>query len=76
MKTCKKKNPLKVIKMNKEDFVSCENLEKKITNRKVSESGDKINLLATRQIKLYRTNPFSIFMNNTLSVDNFVEVLS
>lgn len=60
--------------MNKEDFLSCENLEKKITNRKVSESGDKINWLATRQIKLYRSNPFSIFMNNSLSVDNFVEV--
>ncbi|KAF0683858.1 Serine/threonine-protein phosphatase, partial [Aphis craccivora] len=74
MKTCKKKNPLKVIKMNKEDFVSTENLEKKITNRKVSESGDKINWLATRQIKLYRSKPFSIFMNSTLSVDNFVEV--
>lgn len=74
MKTCKKKNPLKVIKMNKEDFVSTENLEKKITNRKVSESGDKINWLATRQIKLYRSKPFSIFMNSNLSVDNFVEV--
>lgn len=74
MMTCKKKNPLKVIKMNKEDFVSSENLEKKITNRKVSVSGDKINWLATRQIKLCRSNPFSIFMNNTLSVDNFIEV--
>jgi len=27
MKNCKKKNPIKVIKMNKEDFVNSENLE-------------------------------------------------
>lgn len=40
--------------MNKEDFVSSENVEKKIINRKVSVSEDKINWLATRQIKLFR----------------------
>lgn len=45
------KTPLHVIKMNNEHFVSSENLEKKITNRKVSVSGDKINWHATRQIK-------------------------
>lgn len=74
MMTCRKKNPLKVIKMNKEDFVSSENLEKKVTNRKISVSGDKINWLATRQIKLCRSYPFSFFMNNTLSDNNFTEV--
>jgi hypothetical protein len=35
--------------MNDEDFVGSEMLEKKITNRKVSVSGDKINWLQTRQ---------------------------
>jgi len=49
--------------MNDEDFVSSEILEKKITNRKVSISGDKINWLQIRQIKLCRNHPFSLFVS-------------
>lgn len=59
MRTCKKKNPLIVTQMNDEDFVSSEMLEKKTTNRKVSISGDKINWLQARKIKLCRNHPFS-----------------
>jgi len=69
-----KKNPLIVNQTNDEDFVSSERLEKKITNRKVSVSGDKINWLQTRRIKLCRSHPFSLFMSQTLSDENFIEI--
>lgn len=74
MRTCKKKNPLMVIQMNDEDFVSSEMLEKKTTNRKVSVSGDKINWLQARRIKLCRNQPFSLLMSTTLSDENFLEI--
>lgn len=34
MEKCKKKNPLTVVRMRNEDFVSSYNVEKQITNRK------------------------------------------
>jgi len=60
--------------MNDEDFISSEMLKKNITNRKVKVSGDKINWLQTRQIKLCRSHPFSLFMSQTLSDKNFIEI--
>lgn len=36
MRTCRKKNALIVTQINDNDFISTENLEKKIINRKVS----------------------------------------
>ncbi|KAL4083711.1 hypothetical protein QTP88_029027 [Uroleucon formosanum] len=74
MRTCKKKNPLMVIQMNDEDFVSSEMLEKKSTNRKVSVSGDKINWLQVRRIKLCRNQPFSLLMSTTLLDENFLKI--
>lgn len=57
-----KKNEPKftVIKMEKKDFFSCEQLENAITNRKVTTSKEKVEWLNIQKIINIRTNPFDI----------------
>ncbi|XP_022816992.1 uncharacterized protein LOC111349897 [Spodoptera litura] len=64
IKTCTKKTPLVPVKMEKEDFVSTEKLEKNITNRKLFVNKLKVNWLRTKHIQLRKDNVHSIFMRS------------
>lgn len=62
MKICKKKNPLQVIRMNKQHFLSTKHIEKKIVNRKICTNKNKVNWLKTKQILLKKEDPYLITM--------------
>lgn len=64
IKTCTKKTPLVPIKMEKEDFVSTEKLEKNITNRKMFINKVKVNWLKTKHIQIRKDNVHSVFMSS------------
>lgn len=53
-----------VVEMNREDFLSCAQLEKIITNRKKSIDGSKINWLKFQKITNMRSNPFDLMVEN------------
>lgn len=73
-KTCKKKKPLQVYKMQKIDFYSIEKIEKNIMNRKKFTDKSKVNWLSTKEIKIEKDKMFSIFMRSSLEED-FKELL-
>lgn len=62
MKTCRKKNPFVVTKMDGADFVSVSNLEKNIVNRKVGDGGEKVNWLHIKSIRLEKNQPFLLIV--------------
>lgn len=62
METCRKKNSLLVHRMKKEEFVGTEDLEKLIVNCKKDTNQSKINWLKTRDIRISKDHPFSIYM--------------
>lgn len=73
MKTCRKANPLRVIKMDSQNFWSTEKLEKNITNRKTTIDKNKINWLKIRKIMLKKNKLYSFFMATEPDGD-YVEV--
>ena len=70
MKDCRKKRtfPIVVYGMKKEDFVSTKKLEKEIVNRKKTCSGEAINWLHIREIKLIKEERFSIFIKTVHNI--------
>lgn len=52
MLSCKSRNPFAVCELQMEDFLSTEDIEKVISNRKKYIEVEKINWLSTREIKL------------------------
>lgn len=62
MKECRKKNPLIVTELTSKEFFGTSLIEKSITNRKVSVDGEKINWLTIRSIKITKTEPLSLFI--------------
>ena len=57
--------PFQVVEMFKEDFLSTKELEKTITNRKVTVDKLKLNWLNMRQIQVRRSDPASLFFRDT-----------
>ncbi|KAJ2940817.1 hypothetical protein O0L34_g5819 [Tuta absoluta] len=66
MKHCKQKKPMRVHRMQKNDFVSSSKLESLVTNRKKAVDGSKISWLKTKEIVLKKEDMFSIFMRPDL----------
>lgn len=69
IENCKKHNRFVVHVMESEDFLSTEDIEKQITNRKVSIDNSKISWLKTKVIKLDKEKPYSIFLKETHSLE-------
>lgn len=61
----KKHNPFEVIDMNSEDFFSTQDIEKQITNRKISIDKNKVSWLKTKVIKIEKDKAFSIFLKES-----------
>ena len=74
MKDCRKKRLIVVYRMKKEDFVSTKKLEKEIVNRKKTCSGEAINWLHIREIKLIKEERFSIFIKTVHKNDEYKEI--
>lgn len=74
IKRCRKKNPLRVSKMAKEDFVGTSNQEKAITNRKHCVEGEKVNWLTFKVVQVRKSDPLSLFIKTDLQEENFVEI--
>lgn len=74
MKTCRKKNPITVNFMEKEDFISTRKIEKEITNRKKSVLENKINWLRMKQIKIVKDKPYSIFIKSDYEGNTYEEI--
>lgn len=72
--SCKKNSKFVVTEMNKDDFYSVENIEKAIANRKVFETGDKVNWLNTRVIKIEKEKPYSIFLKHSHVGNDYKEL--
>lgn len=70
IKKCKRKNPLQVYRMQKNDFMSTKVLEKNTTNRKLFITKEKVNWLKTKQILINKENKFDIFMK-TIDKEHF-----
>jgi len=64
MKNCRRKKPFVVTKMEKTDFLSSAQLEKSVTNRKKDVSGNPINWLNFRQVKLLKEEPDHIYISS------------
>lgn len=50
--------------MKKEDFFSSERMEIAITNRKISNTGEKVNWLNIQKVINNRLSPFDLFIEN------------
>lgn len=61
----KKNNPIEVIDMGSEDFFSTQDMEKQITNRKVSVEKNKVSWLKAKVIKIEKSKPFSVFLKDS-----------
>ena len=60
--------------MKKEDFVSTKKLENEIVNRKKTCSGEAINWLHIREIKLIKEESLSIFIKTVHNTDEHKEI--
>lgn len=74
MKNCRKKQPLVVTEMLSKDFFGISNVEKNITNRKISVNGEKINWLTIRSIKITKDEPFLLYIQQNSFDDPIQEV--
>lgn len=74
MRKCRKKNKLIVTKMEKEDFLGTNSLEKQIVNRKKDVTGNTVSWLKTREIEINRQNPWSIILRQCFDSANGQEV--
>lgn len=57
----RKKNPFKIICMDKNDFFSTNNLEKNITHRKIDIDKSKVEWLKIQWLRFFSEMPFKIF---------------
>lgn len=71
MNNARKKKPFRVTSMSSNDFLSTENLESAITNRKMTETKAKVNWLHLRQIKLETNEPYKLFVKTDFSQDEY-----
>lgn len=60
--------------MTKEHFISCEKLEKSVTNRKKGSGGENVNWLKLKVIESRKSEPFKIFVKSDLKQDTYVEI--
>lgn len=61
--------------MKKETFVEItEKIQKQITNMKKGVNGENVSWLNTREIRIVKAAPFSIFMKRSFNDDSFVDV--
>lgn len=58
----------------KSNFLSTEDIEKVITNRKKNINKKKLNQFKTRQVQIRKKKPLSIFKSQTYEEGTFVEV--
>lgn len=61
IKTARKKQPFKIIRMTSRDFFSSKSLEKNITNRRVSLDNNKLEWLKIQWLKFHKLHQFSFF---------------
>jgi hypothetical protein len=64
MKQSRRFNKFVVSRRNRSDFIGIGTVEAGITNRKVSISGEAVSWLNTREIKLEKGHPQSLFMRS------------
>ncbi|CAH1107459.1 unnamed protein product [Psylliodes chrysocephalus] len=74
MKNCRKKQPFVVTEMLSKDFFGISNVEKNISNRKISVNGEKINWLTIRSIKITKDEPFLLYIQQNSFDDPIQEV--
>lgn len=60
--SCKKQNKFVINLMESDDFYSTEDIEKQISNRKMTINKEKVSWLKTKIIKLEKSKPNSIFL--------------
>lgn len=65
MQNCRKKNPIIVNQMKKDDFVGTSKIEKLITNRKKDVTDKKVNWLHIKEIKIIKSFPYTMFIRTT-----------
>ncbi|CAH0561752.1 unnamed protein product [Brassicogethes aeneus] len=65
IKRSKKHNPIEVIDMKSEDFFSIQDIEKHISNRKISVDKTTVSWLKTKIIEIQKDKPFSIFLKES-----------
>lgn len=69
----KKKDPkFTVVPMMKDDFLSCKDIEKIITNRKKTNNNEKVDWLKIQKIINIRSNPFNLIIER-YSTNKFVQ---
>lgn len=61
VESARKRLPFKVIKMSSNDFYSTVNLEKNLTNRKISANKSKVEWLKIQWLLYKKADPFCIF---------------
>ncbi|CAH2100929.1 unnamed protein product [Euphydryas editha] len=66
-KKCKRVNPLKIIRMKPDDFLSSKMLEKQIVNRKTYVNKNKVSWLSAKEILLKKEKEHSLFMRSGLN---------
>ncbi|KAK5640934.1 hypothetical protein RI129_009481 [Pyrocoelia pectoralis] len=74
IKGCRKRNPIEVVFLEKNDFVGTGNIEKLITNRKKDVNETKINWLQIKEIKIQQDKPYSIFIKNMHNAPDYSEI--
>lgn len=74
IKGCRKKNPIGVSFLKKDDFLCTGKIEKQITNRKKDVKEDKINWFLIKEIKIEQDKPYSIFIKNVHNAADYSEV--
>lgn len=62
---CRKRNKFVVTRMKNKDFVGTSVTEKCIVNRKKDVLDNKVNWMKTRQVTIFKSKPFRIFLQQT-----------
>ena len=66
MAKCRRKRKFLITRIQKNDFLSVENLVKAITNRKVDVAKNKVSWLSCHEILLNKDQPTTLFMRSNL----------
>lgn len=64
---CKTRNPFQLYKMQRNDFVSTDLLEKAVTRRKNNTNNDKVCWLQIQWLHFKKSEPYKIFYKETLN---------
>lgn len=76
IESSRKRSPFKVIKMSSDDFYSTANLEKNLTNRKISENKSKVEWLKIQWLLYKKSDPFCIFYKYSNNEDVLFDSVS